>query len=239
MKRRAPRSAVYNKPVTDVLRGKGWHAVYEDAVLVVVHKGPKLLSVPDAGDAPALSTLLDHALKSRDGQSVAAYPVHRLDRDVSGLVVFAKTKAVRDALMAQFRDGRAHRTYQAVVAGRPDDIEGTIRRRLDTRGPKGRARGRGRDVPAVTHWRVLRFGTHATLVEAVLETGRKNQIRAHFAALGLPLLGDRAYGGPERDGFSRRRIALHGGRLELEHPLSGQRLVFEDPLPPTFERPFL
>lgn len=218
--------------------GPGFHIVYEDADLLVVHKGPDVLSVANNPSDDALPARLQKKLRARDGGNPQVFAVHRLDRNVSGLLLFAKSEAIRDAFIEQFKAGIPSRFYTAVLHKRLLESEGKIDKDLDTRGRQTVAVKRGKGAPALTRYRVKRFGPQCTLVEIELETGRKHQIRAHFAAIGHPLLGDKDFGGPEGFGFDRRRIALHAHRLEFKHPQSGKRLNIEDPTPATFDRPF-
>jgi 23S rRNA pseudouridine1911/1915/1917 synthase len=217
---------------------KGFHIVFEDGDLVIVHKGPGLLSVPDKTGHPALSDRLAGYLTAREGKKTPAHPLHRLDKDVSGLLVFAKTAKARDALRKQFDAGVPERTYLAVIRGKMRQPEGTISSYLDTKGDKPRSVAPDQGVPAVTHYRTLAVAADCSLVEVRLETGRKNQIRVHFSEAGRPLLGDRKYGGPEAHGFDRRRIALHAYKLTFSHPVDGRPLVFEDPVPAAFTKLF-
>jgi 23S rRNA pseudouridine1911/1915/1917 synthase len=217
---------------------KGFHIVWEDDSLVVVHKGPGLLSVPDSTDNPALSTRLTEFLTAREGKRSEAHPLHRLDKDVSGLLVFAKTNAARDALRKQFAEGVPDRMYLAVARGRFRAEQGTFRSFLDTKSDKPRSVAPDRGVPAITHYKVLAERPEASLVQVELETGRKNQIRVHFSEAGHPLLGDRKFNGPEMFAFDRRRIALHAFQLRFQHPVSGEPLEFVDPAPAAFEKIF-
>jgi 23S rRNA-/tRNA-specific pseudouridylate synthase len=114
--------------------------------------------------------------------------------------------------------------------------EGTIRSYLDTKSDRPRSVSADRGVPAITRYKTLRASRQASLVEVRLETGRKNQIRVHFAEAGHPLLGDRKFGGPEKSGFDRRRIALHAFRLQFPHPIDGRLIEVEDPAPASFAR---
>ncbi len=162
--------------------------------------------------------------------------VHRLDRETSGVTVFARTKAAAAALAEAFRTGTPEKTYLALAARAPSPPEG----RLDAPLGKDPARAGLRRVdprgdPAATRYRTLRSGALAALVEASPETGRTHQIRVHLAHLGAPLLGDARYGGPRRVGeLSVPRVMLHARRLELGHPATGARLAFEAPVPEDF-----
>jgi 23S rRNA pseudouridine1911/1915/1917 synthase len=157
--------------------------------------------------------------------------VHRLDKGTSGLLVVARTDAAHAALQQQVRERRVERIYLALAGGRLGSRTGTID------APIGRA-SRQRHRMAVsgaasrqarTHFEVLELLSLESYLEASLETGRTHQIRAHFAAIGHPLTGDVTYGGAAR--YDLGRQFLHAHRLAFEHPLSGDRLSFESPLP--------
>jgi 23S rRNA pseudouridine1911/1915/1917 synthase len=164
-------------------------------------------------------------------------PVHRLDRETSGVVVLARTRAAAAALSAAFREGSPVKTYLALCARAPVPAEGRIDAPLgpDPRRPGRRTVDPGGE-PAATAWRTLRRGPGGeALVEVRPETGRTHQIRVHLAHLGAPLLGDARYGGPRRVlEISIPRVMLHAARLEIRHPATGSRLSIEAPLPADF-----
>ncbi len=179
----------------------------------------------------AYALLVEHVRRQRAGR---LFIVHRLDREASGLLVFAKSPEAKVGLQEQFRDHSAGRTYIAVTEGRlPRDTftiksyiaENAALRCYSTRDPaKGKL--------AVTHVTVLRRSVHRTLVEVRLETGRKHQIRVHLAEEGHPIVGDPAYG----TGRSPiRRMALHGAGLVFRHPRTGKPMSFSAPLPEEIE----
>jgi 23S rRNA pseudouridine1911/1915/1917 synthase len=158
--------------------------------------------------------------------------VHRLDKGTSGLLVVARDDDAHAALQAQVQRREVERVYLALAGGRLGSRTGTID------APIGRA-SRQRHRMAVagaasrqarTHFEVLELLALESYVEVRLETGRTHQIRAHFAAIGHPLSGDPTYGGAERYGLERQ--FLHAHRLAFQHPVSGERLSFESPLPP-------
>lgn len=222
------------------IAGPGFHVVHAGPDYLVVHKGPDVLSVPNRPGDDALPQRVAARLRKlglADGNTDVA-AVHRLDRNVSGLVLVSLTPAAHAKLVAQFREGLPSRHYLAVVEGRVKDPEGSIRKELATRGQLARTVGRGQGVPAVTHYKVRRYGPGCTLLELELETGRKHQIRAHLAGIGHPVLGDRDFGASEKYGFDRRRIALHAFRLNFPEPASGKTIDIVDDAPATFERPF-
>jgi 23S rRNA pseudouridine1911/1915/1917 synthase len=208
-------------------RVDGLAVVHEDAELIVVDKPAGLLVIATETERrrTAYALLYDHVKRARPPGRV--FVVHRLDREASGLLVFAKTPAAQQRLQRQFRERTASRVYVALVSGRIAAERRTLRSHLaesvarkthSTKAPGGKL--------AVTHLRVLRRGRRSTLVEVRLETGRKHQIRAHLAECGHPILGDRRYGGPASP---LRRMALHATRLAFTHPATGERLAFSSP----------
>ncbi len=171
-------------------------------------------------------------MRARGGGRI--FVVHRLDRETSGLLVFARSLAVKQALQAQFRGRTPERVYVARVEGVVRGPEGTLTGSLvEDRALRVRlARDGGRGKEAITRYRVLERARGATVLELVLVTGRRGQLRAQLAAFGHPIVGDRAYGS-RRDPL--RRVCLHATRLGFVHP-SGRRVVFESPPPAGFRR---
>ena len=171
-----------------------------------------------------------------------ARSVHRLDRDTSGLLVFARGVESEQNLIAQFSEHSVERVYQAVVHGKPDDgtIESwLVRDRGD--GLRGSSKKDGDGRRAVTHVRVLREFAGRSLVECRLETGRTHQIRIHLAEVGHPVCGDRIYRGasgsePAIDDSNVPRLALHACRLAFTHPSTGERMTFAADLPDDLRR---
>lgn len=230
--------------------------VFEDDDVLVLDKPAGLVVHPGAGVSTGtlVHALLHHApaIAAVGGEGRPGI-VHRLDRDTTGLMVVAKSEPAFLALVEALRQRDVRRTYRAIVWGDPGPEEGVIDLPLG-RDPRNRTRmavvrGGGRD--AVTRWRVLERYGPASLLELGLETGRTHQIRVHLAALRMPVMGDPAYGGRVRKSLSLRpaersladallrglaRQALHAVRLEFEHPVSGERLAFESPIPEDFTR---
>jgi 23S rRNA pseudouridine1911/1915/1917 synthase len=161
--------------------------------------------------------------------------VHRLDKGTSGLMLVARDDETHRALAGQIRRREVEREYVALVEGSVASKTGTIEAPIG-RDPRRRERmavaGRAARQ-AVTHFRVLERLPRATLVEVRLETGRTHQIRAHFTAIGHPLVGDGAYGGPRAHGLDRQ--FLHSRRIAFAHPRSGERLEFRSELPKDLE----
>jgi RluA family pseudouridine synthase len=210
--------------------------VYEDAELIAVNKAPFLLVHPVA---PHHRATLAHGLTHHflaQGLHTRVRPVHRLDRDTSGLMLVAKSAFVHQILDRQIRDREMRREYLALVAGLVEAEEGTVDAPIG-RHPRDqglRAVSPEGGEPARTHFRVVERYADATLVELELETGRTHQIRVHMAYLGHPLLGDVRYGGPPVEGLGRQ--ALHAGRLSFLHPTTGARVELEVPLPDDLAR---
>lgn len=193
--------------------------IHRDAALLAVAKPPGLLTVP--GKGAALADCLLARLVAADAQIL---PVHRLDRDTSGLVLFARTPAAQRHLGLQFERRHIAKTYRARVHGWPPET-GRIELPLAADWPN-RPRQKVDPVagkPAVTEWRVLSREPDGTArLELYPQTGRSHQLRVHMASLGYPILGDPLYGPAE--GQDARRLMLHAHRLRLRHPQGGTPL---------------
>ncbi len=214
--------------------------VFEDEHLIVVDKSAGVLTIPT--DHQEKNTLIDRVSRylSHSRKRRSAFLVHRLDRGVSGLLVFGKSEAVAEALMAQFKARKPERLYLAIVSGRLEPDERTLESHLATAKNLDRysARPSKNTELAITHYRVRERLVDATLVEVKLETGRRNQIRVHLAEAGYPVLGDPRYGksGSGHPRWVRSRIALHAETLGFEHPVSGEAMSFRSPLPPAMAK---
>jgi 23S rRNA pseudouridine1911/1915/1917 synthase len=213
--------------------------LFEDAHLIVIDKPAGLVVHPAPGhpDRTLVNALLARCPDLTGvGGELRPGIVHRLDKGTSGVMVATKDDATHAALAARFKDKSLRREYLAVVAPPPRQAGGTFatlygrhpvhRKRFSSRVARGKR--------AVTHYRVVeRFGDLAALVRCRLETGRTHQIRVHFADHGSPVLGDATYGrrpaAPIAAELAERlgRQALHAALLELEHPRTGERLLFE------------
>jgi 23S rRNA pseudouridine1911/1915/1917 synthase len=209
--------------------------VHADADVVVVDKPAGLLTIATKRERERTlyAYLTAQARAARPPGRV--FIVHRLDRRASGLLVFATSPAAKRTLQAQFAAHTVERTYLAVVEGRPTRDAGTIASQLldDVPGRVRETRDPKRGRPAVTHWRVLRGGTQLTLLEVRLETGRRNQIRAHLTGLGHPIAGDAPYGS-RTNPFGR--LALHAHILGFDHPTTMSRMRFVSAPPVAFKR---
>ncbi|MFL5537391.1 MAG: RluA family pseudouridine synthase [Longimicrobiaceae bacterium] len=204
--------------------------VHEDGEVLVIDKPPFLLVHPTS---PEQRETLSHGVAhhfARVGVRAKVRPVHRIDRDTSGLVLFAKTALSHSRLDPQLHPGALERGYLALVDGVVERDSGIIDAPIgrDPRNPQLRVVRPDGDA-ARTRWRVVERFPRATLLALELETGRTHQIRVHMMHFGHPVLGDRQYG---RAGTSLiRRQALHAARLSFTHPSTGERMTFEAPLP--------
>lgn len=231
---------------------EGLRIVHEDRDLIVVDKPAGLLTAGEPGTdvRSAFREIKKYVREKVKRRGTQVWIIHRLDKEASGLLVFAKTEKAFEWLKEQFRTKRAHRLYAAVAEGLVgtgagahsgtiqsflfEDDDGVVRSeagpiRRDASGKPLRTEGK----LAVSHYRVLASGKGRTLVQVRLETGRKNQIRVHFQYLGHPLVGDRRYGAAT-DPIDR--LCLHACELGFAHPATGQTVRFTSPPPPAFKR---
>lgn len=218
------------------LRSRFVDIVYEDAHVVVVEKKPGILSMAASHHAFSVKTVLDEYFH-RSRQKCAAHVVHRLDRDTSGLMVYAKTIMAEQILEHNWHEIVTDRRYVALVSGRLNEKEGTVESWLkDNKAffTYSSPTDNGGKY-AVTHFRTLWANASYSLVELKLETGRKNQIRVHMQDLGHPVCGDVKYGNGDNP---IGRLALHAFRLDFYHPVTQELLHFETPIPQTFVNVF-
>ena len=213
--------------------------VYEDDHLLVVNKPKGMVVHPAPGnpDGTLVNALLYHCRGQLSGVGGAIRPgiVHRIDKDTSGLLVVAKDDLTHQGLSEQMAVHAIHRVYHAVVYGNIRQDTGTIEAPIgrDPRDRKRMAVTPGQGKRACTHWQVLeRFGRF-TLLACRLETGRTHQIRVHMAHIGHPLAGDPVYG-PRSVIRDLQGQCLHAKELGFRHPVTGQEMRFDSPLPAYF-----
>jgi 23S rRNA pseudouridine1911/1915/1917 synthase len=217
----------------------GFKVIYEDPHVLVVDKAAGVLTVPtEREERSALSNALARYLSRSQRHTRHVAVVHRLDRDTSGLLVFAKRQQVANALKGQFRARKPEREYFAILAGVLEKPKGSFSTYLATDKSLNQysTAHTERGKLAVTHYEVVRTVPDATLVRVHLETGRRNQIRVHFAELGHPVLGDVRYQ-PDlarHRAWKVRRMALHAAALGFTHPETDREMKFESPLPDEF-----
>lgn len=205
-----------------------WH---EDADIIVIEKPPGLLSIASASeeDKTAYAYLTHHVRGGNARGRERVWVVHRLDRETSGVMIFAKNEAAKTALQGTWDE--VEKKYLAVVEGAPSPDSGTFDCLLDESNPLKvyLANGTGPETRhAVTHYRVTKKSKSTTLVELTLETGRRHQIRVHLSVAGFPIVGDKKYGAETNP---IKRIALHATSLRFIHPVTKREMRFDSPLP--------
>ena len=208
--------------------------VFEDRSVIVVDKPEGLLTMATSTERSktAYALLREHTNSRRPPEKL--FIVHRLDREASGLLVFAKTIEAKERLQDQFKEHSAGRRYIAVVEGQVKAKDFTIRSYLTENAAYRVYSTKNTRIGklAVTHVHVLRSMPKTTVLEVRLETGRKHQIRVHLAENGNPLVGDKNYGSRTNP---IRRLALHGAHLEFRHPDTGKLMQFDSPAPKLFD----
>lgn len=204
---------------------RGLERVHEDDAILVVVKPAGLLTIATERERErtAYRLLWDYLA----GRGERPFIVHRLDRETSGLLVFAKSDVAKRALQAQFEARSVERVYRALVAGGPARAEGTLESRLsEDRSLRVRSGASGR--LAITCYRVIGARRGESLLELTLGTGRRHQIRVQLAEAGWPIVGDVTHGGPPGPAG---RLCLHATRLGFVHPATGARVAFESAAP--------
>lgn len=208
--------------------------LYEDDAVVALDKPAGLPAVPVKGsDTPSAWSLLSAEL---EGRRQRAFVVHRIDRFTSGVLLFAKTAAGRDALVRQFLAHTPRRQYLAVVRGCPGATEGTLVHYFRREGmfQKLSTESDAHAARAEMRYTVERRLPGASLLRVELVTGLQNQIRVQLSAIGHPVIGDRKYHPAEASERRIARVALHAAFLEFGHPVSGESLAIESELPRDF-----
>ena len=210
--------------------------VYEDKQLVVIDKKEGLLTNSPGKEQETAQSILNQYFTASQ-QRCRAHTIHRLDRDTSGLMLFAKDKKIAMMFEENWKEKVYDRRYVAVVEGKLEPRQGTVESWLkDNKAfvTYSSPTDNGGKF-AVTHYQVLVSNNNYSLVDFHLETGRKNQIRVHAQDLGHPIVGDEKYGSHDN---SLGRLCLHAYRLCFIHPTTGKEHEFETPFPKVFEKPF-
>ncbi|MBP3844878.1 MAG: RNA pseudouridine synthase [Prevotella sp.] len=209
--------------------------VYEDNHIIIVNKeSGEIVQGDKTGDIP-LSETVKAYIKEKYAKPGAVFlgVVHRLDRPVSGLVVFARTSKALSRLNDMFRNGEVHKTYWAIVQQRPEHEEGTLENWLVRNEKQNKSYAYQREVPnskkAILKYRMIGQSERYYLLEVNLLTGRHHQIRCQLAAMGCPIKGDLKYGAKRSNPDGSISLLAH--RVEFIHPVSKQHIVVESPIP--------
>jgi 23S rRNA pseudouridine1911/1915/1917 synthase len=227
------------RPDVSLSRRCTTNILFEDKYLIVVEKSAGLLSIGTAKERSktAYSILSDYVKKQHPGNKI--FVVHRLDRDTSGLMLFAKNQDIQSLMQTNWRFAVNQRKYTGVLEGVPQtgdgSGQGTVTSYLwESKALIVYASPNPEDgIKAVTHYKILKSSEHYSLAEFKLDTGRKNQIRVQMNSIGYPIAGDLKYGGHVSP---IKRMALHASVLAFTHPVSGEQMLFESETPKEFLR---
>lgn len=213
---------------------RDFRIIYEDEFILVIDKQAGLLSISDGGGHATAYSLLSEYVK-RQNPSNKIFIVHRLDRDTSGLMMFARSEEVQRILQRSWQTSIKERTYVAVVEGKVEMLAGTISSYLYE--SKALIMHSSQDPEkgelSVTHYKTLKSNPEFSLLELKLQTGKKNQIRVHMQDIGHSITGDKKYGASSNP---VRRLCLHASVLAFQHPVTGKPLRFESKIPASFLR---
>ncbi|MCD8186376.1 MAG: RNA pseudouridine synthase, partial [Rikenellaceae bacterium] len=210
--------------------------IYEDQALIVIDKKYGLLSIAtDKIVGKTAYHILSEYVKQEDPRN-RIFVLHRLDRETSGLMMFAKSQEIQQRMQSRWNETVTRRKYYAVVEGVPGKAEDTVTSYLaENKAFKVYATTPEQGKEAILHYRMLKRNQDYALLEIGLETGRKNQIRAQLESLGHPIAGDKKYGAQTNP---VGRVALHAGSLAFIHPCTGEQLALTSGLPVKFHELF-
>ena len=227
---------IHARVATDEVKMTGVTILHEDNDLIVIEKEPGLLSIAseDEKHLTAYRQLTDYVRSVNPKNRI--FVVHRLDRDTSGVMVFAKNKEVQQTLQNSWTESVRERAYIALVEGAVKK-DGTVTSWLtENKTFMVYSSPRPNDgKKAITHYKVLQSNRNFSLLQVNLDTGRKNQIRVHMQDIGHPVVGDKKYGSRVN---AIGRLGLHANAIELKHPTTGESMRFESKTPASFTRPF-
>lgn len=219
--------------IPEQTRYRGLKILFEDPYIIVIEKEAGMLSIATAKEKLLTTYSILSAHVKKEDPSNRIFVLHRLDRDTSGVMMFAKSEEVQEKMQKEWQEAVVRRSYIAVVEGQVEKDTDTIRSFLkenkmlimySTKVP-------GEGDEAITHYKVLKRSEEFSLLEVELETGRKNQIRVHMKELGHPIAGDKKYGSKVNP---LKRTCLHANILAFKHPVTGEELSFETPAPHRF-----
>ncbi|MBO6794168.1 MAG: RNA pseudouridine synthase [Balneolaceae bacterium] len=223
------------KPAPKRFHPRGINVIYEDYDILVIEKIHGLLTVANAKESEntVVALLTDYVKKGNSKSKNELFIVHRLDRDTSGIMVFAKSNSVKEYLQHHWK--KSKKTYYTVVHGILNEKEGVISSYLTENKIHRVYSTKDREVGklAKTEYKVIKESEKYSLVEINLLTGRKNQIRVHFSERGNPVVGDKMYGGKEK---GIKRLTLHAASLRIKHPVTNEVMTFETEIPEYFQK---
>ena len=218
-------------------RFRGLRIVHEDADIIVIDKASGLLSMASETEKQKTAYhMLSEYVKRFDPKNLI-FIVHRLDRETSGLMMFAKSKRVQEVLQKDWNEAIIERSYVAIVEGSIEKTEGTSTSWLKENKAMVMYSSQTPDdgLKAVTHYKMLKTNKLYSLLDVKLETGRKNQIRVHMKDIGFPVTGDKKYGAKLNP---VGQMGLHARVLSFKHPVTGRALRFDTPIPLKFQKLF-
>jgi 23S rRNA pseudouridine1911/1915/1917 synthase len=224
---------IIGKKTEEIIKYHGLKILFEDAYIIVIDKEAGLLSIATEKERrqTAYFILTEHVRKTKRNDRV--YIVHRLDKDASGVMMFAKSVEMQEILQRNWEKAKVDRRYAALAEGKMENIEGThiswlkessalimYSYNFDNGGQK-----------AITHYKLIKGNNDYSLLEVKIDTGRKNQIRVHMKDLGHSIVGDKKYGATTNP---IRRMGLHATSLAFQHPVTNKEMRFESPVPGSF-----
>ena len=205
-----------------------YNILFEDDWILVIDKPSGMLVIPTPkNEKNTLTDLINMELDSR-GVSINAYPCHRLDRETSGLIIYAKGKKMQGLIMEQFKNRLVKKTYAAFVHGFVKNPQGVINKPIFSNNKK-------KYLDAITHYKVIKRNNAFSVLEVMPVTGRTNQIRIHFKGIAHPLVGESVYIFRKDFALKFKRVALHAKNIVFQHPVTGKKLDLSSPLPKDME----
>lgn len=207
--------------------------IYEDDELIVINKPSGLLSVASDNEKSSTAYRMVADYVQQKDKHNRIFIVHRIDEDTSGVLMFAKNSKIQEALQDKWNDIVSKRGYYAIVEGKMDKKEDTIKSYLkkNSQNMMYSSKKAGDGQLAITHYKVIRESYGFSLLDVNIDTGRKNQIRVHLGEKGHYIIGDDKYGNPSNP---LKRLGLHAYALEFKHPLTGKKMKFTAPMPKEF-----
>jgi 23S rRNA pseudouridine1911/1915/1917 synthase len=204
--------------------------LYEDEIVIAIEK-PAGISTSSIDGSKNIQAILTEYLKKKSKGGVRSYVVHRLDKEVSGVLLFAKSLDIMETIKEKWAETEKH--YYALVEGTPAEAAGTIKSWLvEDKSQKVHSTSENANARfSVTNYKSIKQVNNYTLLDVKTDTGRKNQIRVHLSDIGCPIVGDRKYGA---SADFIRRIRLHAYSLSFPHPITGKTINVQSPMPKSF-----